>query len=273
MFQWTEGADRKVRPTRGFYAIASRFRQNELAAYAALLEESAMSAELRRFTGQSGAPSIVHAIAPKDQLTMPIILMMMMLQFGLLALLVWSTMGGARKEETAKLTDLEKKVADLKTALENNSPSDVQAEVLDRVLREMKETDRGTVQRIQQQARKVVAQEAALEGHEVLRKDLQKTKEIQELAILNMEKELLDVKDKLKNSKDRIAQVEGDLNEATAGKSANWRTVFSSPWAWGGMFAAAFIGAGIAIVPNAVKQRQEEIEAEKVTIEPRPMDS
>jgi proteasome lid subunit RPN8/RPN11 len=273
MFQWTEEADRKVRPTRGFYAIASRFRQNELAAYAALLEESAMSAELRRFTGQSSAPSIVHAIAPKDQLIMPLVLMMMMLQFGLLALLVWSTISGPRIDEAKKFNDLQSQIASLKTSVEENGSTTVQAELLDRVLEELKSTERGTAQKMLSTAKTEVAFKEALLSGEKARKSLENISLAQKATIEEMEKKLVDAQERLKSNKERIAQLDTDLKEATAAKSVGWKTVFSSPWTWGGMFAAAFIGAAIAMVPAAVKQRQEELESEKVVIEPRPMDS
>lgn len=273
MFQWTEGADRKVRPTRGFYAIASRFRQNELAAYAALLEESAMSAELRRFTGQSSVPSVIQAIAPKDQLIMPLVLMMMLMQFGLLALLVWSTISGPRIEEAKKFNDLQLQIAALKTSVEENGSMTVQAELLDRVLQELKSTEPGTAKKMLSTAKTEIAFREALLSGERQRKSLENISLAQKKTIEEMEKELVDTHERLKNSKDRISQLDTDLKEATVAKSVSWKTVFSSPWSWGGMFAAAFIGAAIAMVPAAIKQRQEEIATEQSVIEPRPIDS
>ena len=232
-----------------------------------------MSAELRRFTGQSSVPSVIQAIAPKDQLIMPLVLMMMLMQFGLLALLVWSTISGPRIEEAKKFNDLQLQIAALKTSVEENGSMTVQAELLDRVLQELKSTEPGTAKKMLSTAKTEIAFREALLSGERQRKSLENISLAQKKTIEEMEKELVDTHERLKNSKDRISQLDTDLKEATVAKSVSWKTVFSSPWSWGGMFAAAFIGAAIAMVPAAIKQRQEEIATEQSVIEPRPIDS
>lgn len=276
MFQWTAphegaGADRKVRPTRGFYAIASRFRQNELAAYAALLEESAMSAELRRFSGQSSAPSIIQAISPKDQ-TIPIMLLMMMLQFGLLALLVWTSISGQSKVEAETLAGLKAEVAELRTAVQDQKPLAAQEDLLARVFAEMKETSGDTAKRVIEQAKTEKALKAAATGlQEAL--EMAKTKNrIQESNLKTLDEKLTKSEELLKIETDEHKVLKDQVAEKEKTGSLTWRQAFTSPWTWGGMFVAAFIGAGLAMIPNAVKQRQEEIATEEAPIEPRPME-
>ncbi len=271
MFQWTEGADRKVRPTRGFYAIASRFRQNELAAYAALLEESAMSAELRRFSGPNNTPSVIQAIMPKDQMTQPILLMMMMLQFGLLAFLVWTSIGGQQKEQAETLVDLKKEVASLKETIQENSSSSAQELAFDAVLSELKDTEKGTAQKLIEQARAEKAMKAALTGQQMALDLTQKENNLYATQVKTLQVDLKKSDEALKKEKESVAALTEVVEDKAKG-AVGWRQVFASPWAWVGMFLAAFVGAGIAIGSSQSKTRQEEIEPREAIVEPRAID-
>lgn len=271
MFQWTEGVDRKVRPTRGFYAIASRFRQNELAAYAALLEESAMSAELRRFTGQSSAPSIIQAISPKDQ-TIPIMLLMMMMQFALLAFLVYTSLAGQNKAEAENLAKLQTEIAEMRKAAEEQKPLAAQEDLLARVFAEMKETDRDIGRRVVEQAKTERAMKAAVTGLEEALKTAKVKNLHQENDLKRLDEKLVEARDSLKKESEEHKLLKDQVAENEKTGSLSWKQVFTSPWTWGGMFLSAFIGAGLAMIPAAVKQQQEEIAAEEAPIEPRPME-
>jgi hypothetical protein len=271
MFQWTEGADRKVRPTRGFYAIASRFRQNELAAYAALLEESAMSAELRRFTGQSSAPSIIQAISPKDQ-TIPIMLLMMMMQFGLLAFLVYTSLAGQSKVEAESLASLQAEVKELRTAMSEQKPLAAQEDLLARVFAEMKETDRDTGKRVVEQAKTEKALKAAALGLQEALEAAKTKNRIQDSELRTLGDKLAKSDELYKKEEEAHVALKKEFEEKEKTGSLTWKQAFTSPWTWGGMFIAAFVGAGLAMIPGAVKQREEQIAAEESPIEPRPME-
>jgi proteasome lid subunit RPN8/RPN11 len=271
MFQWTEGADRKVRPTRGFYAIASRFRQHELAAYAALLEESAMSADLRRFSGPSAGSSIIQAINPKDQMTIPIILLMMMLQFGLLAVLVWTSLLGQNKETTENLAALNKEVSELRTTLETHTPLAAQKEILDVVFSELKETRPGTAQRLVEMARSEKAMEAALLGQKEALESAKRRTELQAIDLKKLSEDLVIAEAELKAQEKANTELKTLVEAKTA--TITWKELAMSPLAWGCMVVAAFVGAGLSMIPNAMKTREEELVAKEPTIEPRQIDS
>lgn len=271
MFQWTEGVDRKVRPTRGFYAIASRFRQNELAAYAALLEESAMSAELRRFTGQSSSPSIIQAISPKDQ-TIPIMLLMMMMQFALLAFLVYTSLAGQSKVEAESLASLKNEVAELRTAMSEQKPLAAQEDLLARVFAEMKETDRDTGKRVLEQAKTEKALKAAALGLQEALETAKTKNRIQDSELRTLSDKLAKSDELYKKEEEAHDALKKEFEEKEKTGALTWKQAFTSPWTWGGMFIAAFVGAGLAMIPGAVKQREEQIAAEESPIEPRPME-
>jgi uncharacterized coiled-coil protein SlyX len=227
-----------------------------------------MSAELRRFPGAANSPSIVHAIGGKDTTLLPILLLMMLMQFCLLAFLIWNSMAGQRSETSQQIAALTKEVEELKESLAANNSQAVSAELLDKVLVELKDAEPGTAQRLLEYSRKTAALEEALLGHEAERKTLARRAEKQEAVIGELEKSLATLRAASTKDQERIAALEGELKEAGEGGGVSWKAVFLSPWAWGGMFVAAFIGAGLAMIPQAAKQKQGAGKAAEKEVEP-----
>ncbi|QDU94885.1 Mov34/MPN/PAD-1 family protein [Lignipirellula cremea] len=107
MFQWTGDPRERVRRTRGFYLISSRFRREELEEFAQLLEGKInMAAESRSRSGSgfssSNAP-VVHITQPSSGPQYLAVLALMTVQFAVLALLAWQLLKApAGAPETAQ---------------------------------------------------------------------------------------------------------------------------------------------------------------------------
>ncbi len=159
MFQWTEGSQPVTRRTGGFYLMASRFRQDELEDYVAVLK-----GELPMPGPNERGATVVNLHGQQPNWMGPAVLGMLSLQFCLLALIAWKMLDGqqvAGKGELAQLLE--------QRALEERSKT--QTDLMDRVLRELKGTPKGYVGSLQEE----------LEAKQALQRQLDETREISAL--------------------------------------------------------------------------------------------
>ena len=161
MFQWTGDPRQRVRRTGGFFVTASRFRAGELEHYVAELSGKMPASTISSSRGQSaaGAP-VIHLHQPAQQQPPwqgAAVLGMLALQFALVALIAWKLAGPsaqiASDNEDPVVASLEK----LRDSFEERTAAEkaadqarAQLEVLDHVVSELKGTDEGFVQRLEQ---------------------------------------------------------------------------------------------------------------------------
>ena len=144
---------------------------------------------------------------------------------------------------------------------------------LARVFAEMKETSGDMAKRVIEQAKTERALKAAATGLQEALEIAKSKNRIQESSLKATSEKLAKTEESLKQEAEAHKLLKDEVEEKEKTTSLTWRQVFTSPWAWGGMFLAAFVGAGLAMIPAAVKQRQEELTAEEAPIEPRQLDS
>lgn len=161
MFQWTGDSRQRVRRTGGFFVTASRFRAGELEHYVAELSGKMPASTISSSRGQSaaGAP-VVHLHQPAQQQPPwqgAAVLGMLALQFALVALIAWklaaptTAITDEQKDPVVVSIDKLRESFEERTAAENVADqSQAQLEVLDAVVSELKGTDEGFVQRLEQ---------------------------------------------------------------------------------------------------------------------------
>ena len=218
-FQWTGKPNERIRRTGGFYVMASRFREHELATAVAALEGKIPMPTYSSGAAGGGSPIInVQSPPPPPKPSWETAGMfgMLALQFCLLALIAWKIIGPPDKpaqdealaklekliearDETARLVELQKR--DLQT--------------MDRVLHEVKETPKGLVTAYELQRAENDRLSLALSNSEVVQ---QKVQQDTAAAIQEMKDELLTrgiqiekIKDSLKKLDTEKAKLEETL--------------------------------------------------------------
>ncbi|WP_425617199.1 hypothetical protein NA78x_000870 [Anatilimnocola sp. NA78] len=169
-FMWTGKPKERIRRTGGFYVTASRFRQAELEQVVQALEgKQAMPSYT---PGSAGSPNIYVQSAPpppKPAWEGMAMMGMLALQFCLLSLIAWKLLGTNNVDSAvvAKL-QLEKEVAVKAEAEQLARQAQHDLLVIDRVLHEVKGTDRGLVENYRDETIKRKDAEIALRNsHEV----------------------------------------------------------------------------------------------------------
>ncbi len=148
-FQWTGNASQRVRRIGGFYAVSSRFRQQELQWYVSQLEGKVQMSD-PRYASQFGPmpPPVVNISEQRSSWHGVAIMGMLTMQFLFLALLAW------------KMLDLEKK--------DQERPSDyrvaVQRELVNEFLREMPNAPKNYLSKLEQDREKLKLSEATTIG-------------------------------------------------------------------------------------------------------------
>jgi proteasome lid subunit RPN8/RPN11 len=160
MFQWSEGVERSIFRTGGFFVTASRFREAELEHYVAELS-SAMPASMtsRPSTGGSTAP-VVHLHQPRDDSPpWPAMALAgaLVVQMLLVALIAWRMVSPPPATATGddKLVTAIEKLNDSLTGMESRRRAELaeeraraKAELLDAAFQELKGTDAGAISRL-----------------------------------------------------------------------------------------------------------------------------
>lgn len=160
MFQWTGDARQRVRRTGGFFVTASRFRAAELEQYVAELSGTMPATTSPRGTTGAYPAPVVHLHQPPPPPRPPWleagVLGMLALQFCLVALIAWKMIepAGAPDAEQDKVVEALEKLQDTLAAraASDNAAQRVraQSEVLDAVVGELRSTEPGFVERLQE---------------------------------------------------------------------------------------------------------------------------
>jgi proteasome lid subunit RPN8/RPN11 len=273
-FQWTNNPRERCKRTRGFYVIASRYRQAELEATVALLQGSEDMPQDPRHLGYSGGAPVVNITQPQSQAPYQhlIVLGMLTIQFCLLAILAWKVLlpTAPAEAESTELAKVAKQLEVIATMTETQRQREAQAVVLDKVMKELRGTPQGLVQELTQREQENAALEASLLGQhaltekhqnelvalkaetsaktEHLERQVKRWKEDFEHLKASDEKKLDNLRAELKKYKPETE--EGD-EEATA---VNWT------WYWIGGALVALTALGFAAATLSYRQTPAESE-------------
>ena len=298
MFQWTGNPQQRVRRTGGFFVTASRFRAAELEHYIAELSGAMPATSTRASTGSySGAP-VVHLHQPPPQpppaWQAPAVVGMLCLQICLLALIAWKIVDPrigsvASGDAGSELADLKEAVAAKAEAEAAMEKLRLRTEMLDEVAREIKKTESGFVERLQEKydqtarlARDVEARERELlylkntDAERIQALEASKQKMVEARDRLNHQVD--DLTTKLASAKKenellsgRIAKYEppkpaepatgGDDKVAAGDRSVWW-------YVGGGILAAVLVVAGVWWGGMLLSEKQDETTAGQEPKEP-----
>ena len=202
-FQWTGKPSERIRRTGGFYVMASRFREHELATAVAALEGKI---PMPTYSGGGSGSPIINVQAPppppKPAWETAGIFGMLALQFCLLALIAFKMIGPAEPPANSEALAKVEKLIEIRD--ESTRLSELQKrerETLDRVLHDMKGTPRGLVDAYENQKTENERLSLALTNSEIVQRKLQ-----QETAAT-----LAEMKDELAVRGLQIEKVEANL--------------------------------------------------------------
>jgi proteasome lid subunit RPN8/RPN11 len=231
-FQWTGRKGENQRPMRGFYVIASRFRQLELEQTVQALEGKVPMPSYA--SGSSGSP-IIHVQAPhqppKPAWEGLAMMGMLAVQFCVLALIAWKMVGPPETSGTAEaLAKLEKAVEarDETARLAERTERDLA--VMDRIVGEMRDTSTGFVERYRAEIQRAQDMEKALQNSQAVQTQIEKNtaktlqamndelqrqklaQEKLEFALADLKTERKKLKDELKAGEETIASLKKQLD-------------------------------------------------------------
>jgi proteasome lid subunit RPN8/RPN11 len=272
LFQWTGDEAERVRRTSGFFVTTSRFREDELAFFAAQLEGKFDMVQDPRFRGvsQQSAP-IVNIAGGQPAWQSIAVLGMLALQFCLM-MIVASRLLWPPETSTAELAQaaaLQKSIEQLAATRTQDADTRAQLEVLDRFLHAQVGTPEGLVAELAEKTNEANDLKNALRGDRVLVNDLKS--EIgnltTKLASSDERAEYLNRRIKgldstIEGLKDDNKVLQGDLALANKGKDRE-ETVTTdkfaglSRWTWiaiGSAIAVLFVGAIAFSVANSKKE-------------------
>jgi proteasome lid subunit RPN8/RPN11/nitrogen fixation-related uncharacterized protein len=198
MFQWTRDARQRTRRTSGFFVTASRFRQSELQQYIDQLSQRGPS--MPSLTHNSGAP-VVHITQPSPPAWQGIaVWATMVAQFCLIAIIAW------RMQPASEVPTAFDNAAGGATpaSRERDREAALQTDFLDKVLNELRGTEEGFAQRMQDEFARTKQLEDELH-----------TEQRQNLALLReMDRANVELKDKQEALLAKVNRLERHLADS-----------------------------------------------------------
>ncbi len=271
LFQWTGDESERIRRTGGFFVTASRFREGELAEFAAHLEgKFDMAQDLRFRSGSQPAP-VVNISDNQPAWQSIAILGVLAMQACLIAviaarLLMPPEASTAELQQAAALQESIEKLAATRTAAADTR---AQLEVLDRFLSAQHGTPAGVLEELAKKTKENTELQESLHGQVAFNAVLSESER-------KLKLDLASKSDRSKYLEDRVASLsktidelkktnvnlQGDLvvakNPDEAPKAATTdQEVGISKWTWIGIGSAVAVlfAAGIAFsVANAKKE-------------------
>src|SRR5262249_18806112 len=155
--------------------------------------------------------------------TIPIMLLMMMTQFALLAFLVYTSLAGQNKAEAENLAKLQTEIAEMRKAAEEQKPLAAQEDLLARVFAEMKETEPDIGKRVVEQAKTEKAMKAAVTGLEEALTIAKTKNRVQENDLKRFEERLAETKESLKKESDEHKLLKDQVAEKEKTGSLSWK--------------------------------------------------
>jgi len=213
-FQWTGKPGERIRRTGGFYVMASRFREQELATTVAALEGKI---PMPTYSGGAGGSPIINVQSPPPPPKpawetagmfgmLALQFCLLALQFCLLALIAWKLIGPPETSATTEtLAKLEKMIEarDETARLAEQQERDLL--VMDRVLAEVKGTQPGFTTAIQRE----------MERNAQLNQDLENSRRAQRLTERETTEKLAELQDSVDSTSLLLKKVEGEVKELT----------------------------------------------------------
>jgi proteasome lid subunit RPN8/RPN11 len=259
-FQWRPERGKNPQRTGGFYLYSSRFRQQELAYFAQILEGSTtMPATMRSNTSTSGgygAP-VVNVVSERSPWTMLAVLGMLVMQSALLVLLFWQMNQGTSHEALTRWLEKEKQQTEL----------NARRETLDHVAQQIANTKEGFVQELEKssnQAKNFQTQLEVLTRAEQVSKETIKA-QTEMVDVLTRERDHL--QEKLKAFEVKLAKLEkigrdekaaADKNYAAEKNSDKTAGISQSLWIGIGIATAVFLcGVGAVWYQKEQAKREE----------------
>jgi proteasome lid subunit RPN8/RPN11 len=174
-FQWTGKPGERIRRTGGFYVTASRFRQVELEQTVQALEGKI---PMPTYSAGPGGSPVIHVQSPppppKPAWEGVAMVGMLSLQFCLLALIAWKLLTPPAVENDALTRQIEKLLEARQEAEFLAARNERDLEVMDRVLAEVKGTDRSLVEDFRDESNKRKDLELALRNSQEVQKQAQR---------------------------------------------------------------------------------------------------
>ncbi len=212
MFQWTGDPGERIRRTGGFYLMASRFRGQELAMYAAQLRGPLTMADPRLTPGLMPAP-VVNISDNRSWQTMAVLGMLTM-QFCLLLLFAWKMFGLSGEPTSAErdkqLVALGKKIDGLADLNRRDAEAALEAKVMDRVVQAVADGPNGFSKTIRNQQTELETLKTDLYGHIARVKELERERG----------KSKLDHARYVAEKKRQISQLDANMEELKADRKS-----------------------------------------------------
>ncbi len=215
LFQWTGDAAERIRRTGGFYVTASRFRQDELAQFAAQLEGKFDMVQDPRFRGASPPAPVVNISGEQPAWQSMAILGMLAIQACLVAViaarLLWPP--ETSSEELRQMAALQQSIEQLAATRTAAADSRAQVEVLDRFLSAQHGTPEGVLQDLVEKTKTNTNLQDSLHGQVAFNEVLSESE-------AKLKRELQSSTDRGKYLEDRVASLTKSLDELKK-KNAN----------------------------------------------------
>lgn len=175
-FQWTTSGRERCKRTRGFYVIASRYRQAELELTVAQLQGASTMPTDSRLNGLGGMMTpVVNVSQPQPPPHQGVAtLAMLTLQFCLLALLAWKLIGPTSPAESTEMAQVVEQLERLAAQRDAEVARQAQTELLDQVLQDLRDTEPGTVQRLAELRQENARLASSIEGQAALNERLRR---------------------------------------------------------------------------------------------------
>ena len=275
LFQWTGDETERIRRTGGFFVITSRFRQDELAQFAAQLEGKFDMVQDPRFRGGSQQSAPVVNIAGGQPAWQSIaILGMLAMQFCLMlvvaARLLWPP--ETSTAELAQVAALQKSIEQLAATRTAEADTRVQLEVLDRFLSSQHGTPDGVLAELAKKTDENAELHDSLRGQRALIAGLDSTvgglktklaSSVERTESLDHRIERLTTT--IRGLKDDNYDLQGDLAEANkseeGSKNAKKEVAAGiSKWTWIGIGSAVAVLFAAGIAFSFANNKKEDVE-------------
>jgi len=269
-FQWRAGTPCRVQQAGGFYLVSSRFRQEELAAYAAFLEGKytvSTDPRLRSFPQASPVPVVIRDGSHAWQWSA--VLGSLTIQLALLGLIMWrlfpATGTEASRDTDQRLALLERTFGTQAAALSQDAEINAKLEVLDAVVGRVPGEQQGLVTSLAERTSEVQELKASLRGHRALESELDRRltalqSELQKAQerstqlgaeVERLQTSLARARQLNESHVSRLAELEGtDQGSAAAGTIAGTSDPDRRLWNWSGMILgglAGFLAIGVIV--------------------------
>jgi hypothetical protein len=204
MFQWTQNARQRVRRTTGFYVMASRFRAAELEQYVDALQQKGPPMPVNLQHGSSSP--MVHIHQPSQQGWQSVAVWgTMVAQFCLVAIIAWKLFGDSGQPVAQQAA----------SAATSKHDAALEAEFLDRVVQELRDTPEGFTDRMRAEFLRSQELEQRLETeqrqHQALLNQLDADRSASKSTITSLEASLAKRDHQIESLKNRLAEAQAEV--------------------------------------------------------------